>query len=430
MDRTKFLFVSYDALISDIAWEVVKEGHEVKYWIRDEKSKDVADGFVPKTDSWENELDWADIVVFDDVLGMGSWAADVRKKGKIVIGGTAYTDQLEDDRTFGQEELKKYGVPILPFQEFTDFDEAIAYVLSNPSKYVIKPSGEAQNYKRLLFVGEEDDGKDVIQMLQAYKKIWSEKVKVFQLQKRVTGVEVAVGAFFNGKEFMTPINVNFEHKKLFPGNIGPATGEMGTTMYWSEPNKLFACTLGKMENKLREESYIGYMDVNCIVNAQGIYPLEFTARFGYPTISIQQEGINMPMSEFLYGMATGNLKEFKTKRGFQMGVRIVMPPFPFTDDETYNTYTKDAVIGFKRANLEGIHIEDVRLDKDEWLVAGNSGVVLIVAGTGQTMKQAKAQAYSRVANIMIPGMYYRDDIGERWIEDSDRLHAWGYLRGV
>ena len=29
---------------------------------------------------------------------------------------------------------------------------------------------------------------------------------------------------------------------------------------------------------------------------------------------------------------------------------------------------------------------------------------------------------------MIPDMYYRDDIGERWAEDSDRLHAWGYLR--
>ena len=56
--------------------------------------------------------------------------------------------------------------------------------------------------------------------------------------------------------------------------------------------------------------------------------------------------------------------------------------------------------------------------------------MLIVVGLGQTMKQAKSQAYSRVANIMIPGMYYRDDIGERWAEDSDRLHAWGYLRGL
>jgi phosphoribosylamine--glycine ligase len=430
MAKRKFLFVSYDALISDIAWEVIKEGNEAKYWIRDDTSKDVADGFVPKTENWQNEIKWADIIVFDDVLGMGTWAADMRRKGKLVIGGTPYTDQLEDDRTFGQEELKKHGVSILPFQEFTSFDDAISFVSSNPARYVIKPSGEAQNYKRLLFVGEEEDGKDVIQMLEAYKKIWSEKVKVFQLQKRVTGVEVAVGAFFNGKQFMTPINVNFEHKKLFPGNIGPATGEMGTTMYWSEPNKLFSATLGKMENRLLEEGYIGYMDVNCIVNAQGIYPLEFTARFGYPTISIQQEGINMPMGDFLYEMAAGTLNEFKTKRGFQLGVRIVMPPFPFNDDETYNTYTKEAVIGFKKQNLEGIHIEDVKISKDEWLMAGNSGVALIVVGIGQTMKQAKAQAYSRVSNIMIPGMYYRDDIGERWAEDSDRLHAWGYLRGI
>src|SRR5450432_2733944 len=430
MAKRKFLFVSYDALISDIAWEVIKEGNDAKYWIRDEMSKDVGDGFIPKTDDWGKELDWADIVVFDDVLGMGTWAADIRKKGKLAIGGTAYTDQLEDDRTFGQEELKKHGVSILPFQEFTSFDEAVAFVTANPARYVIKPSREAQNYKRLLFVGEEEDGKDVIQMLEAYKKIWSEKVKVFQLQKKVTGVEVAVGAFFNGKQFMTPINVNFEHKKLFPGNIGPATGEMGTTMYWSEPNKLFAATLGKMENRLNEEGYVGYMDVNCIVNAQGIYPLEFTARFGYPTISIQQEGINMTMGEFLYEMAEGTLKEFKTKRGFQLGVRIVMPPFPFNDDETYNTYTQDAVIGFKKPSLEGIHIEDVKIAKDEWLMAGNSGVALIVVGIGQTMKQAKAQAYSRVSNIMIPGMYYRDDIGERWAEDSDRLHSWGYLRGV
>ncbi|HXH18786.1 MAG TPA: phosphoribosylglycinamide synthetase C domain-containing protein [Chitinophagales bacterium] len=430
MEKKKFLFVSYDALISDIAWEVVKEGHDVKYWIRDKESKDVADGFVPKVDKWEKEIDWADIIIFDDVLGMGTWADEMRKKGKLVVGGTPYTDKLEDDRTFGQEELKKYGVGIIPFEEFTSFDDAIKYVEKNPNRYVIKPSGEAQNYKRLLFVGEEEDGKDVIQVLEAYKKTWSDKVKVFQLQRRMTGVEVAVGAFFNSKQFMTPINVNFEHKKLFPGNIGPSTGEMGTTMYWSEPNKIFAATLAKMEARLAEEKYVGYIDINCIVNAQGIYPLEFTARFGYPTISIQQEGINMPMSEFLYEMAAGTLAEFKTKRGFQLGVRIVMPPFPFNDEATHNTYTKEAVIMFKKQNLEGIHIEDVKLVNGEWVVAGSSGVVLIVCGTGLTMKQAKAQAYSRVANIMIPSMYYRDDIGERWIEDSDRLHAWGYLRSM
>ena len=33
-------------------------------------------------------------------------------------------------------------------------------------------------------------------------------------------------------------------------------------------------------------------------------------------------------------------------------------------------------------------------------------------------------------NIMIPDMYYRTDIGDRWFEDHDRLHTWGYLREV
>ena len=41
---------------------------------------------------------------------------------------------------------------------------------ANPDRYVIKPSGEAQNVKRLLFVGEEEDGRDVIQVLEDYKK--------------------------------------------------------------------------------------------------------------------------------------------------------------------------------------------------------------------------------------------------------------------
>lgn len=430
MEKRRFLFVSLSGLIGDIAWQVVKEGHEVRYFIGDEKEKDICDGFVPKVRDWKRHIEWADVVVFDDTLGQGADAQELRAQGKLVVGGTPYTDRLEDDRSFGQEELKKAGVNILLYKEFESFDDAIEYVKANPSRYVIKPSGEAQGVKRRLFVGEEDDGADVVRMLEAYGRALADQIKVFQLQKRVTGVEVAVGAFFNGKEFATPINVNFEHKKLFPGNLGPSTGEMGTSMFWSPPNRLFNQTLAKMAPKLAEEGYVGYVDLNCIVNANGIYPLEFTSRFGYPTIMIQQEGMITPIGEFFHELAAGRCTRFKTKTGFQVGVRVIVPPYPFDDDGTFDSMSREAVIFFKRGAPEEVHIEDVKLVNGQWLVAGTSGVVLCVVGLGSTMSQAKAQAYSRLKNISIPNMYYRDDIGDRWVEDSDRLHNWGYLREV
>jgi phosphoribosylamine--glycine ligase len=279
-------------------------------------------------------------------------------------------------------------------------------------------------------VGEDEDGTDVVHVLESYKKVYADHVRTFQLQRRRTGVEIAVGAFFNGHEFLSPINVNFEHKKLFPGNIGPSTGEMGTAMYWSPPNRIFNQTLAKMEKKLREERYVGYIDLNCIVNAHGIYPLEFTARFGYPTISIQQEGLNAPMGEILAALARGEPVDLKPKPGFQVGVRIVVPPFPYDDPKTFEANSEDRIIIFKKPDFAGVHIEDVKLVNGEWMVTGNSGVVLIVVGTGPTMRQAQSQAYNRIKNIMIPNMYYRTDIGDRWHEDHDRLHSWGYLREI
>ncbi|MDA1196849.1 MAG: phosphoribosylamine--glycine ligase [Nanoarchaeota archaeon] len=427
MEPKKFLFISYDGLISDTAWHVSKEGNLVKYYIQNKEEAEVGDGFVEKVDRWEDHTDWADVIIFDDVLGMGIKAKELRDKGKAVIGGTPYTDEIEDDRAFGQEELKKHGINIIPYKDFSSFDAAIEHVQTNPGKYVLKPSGEAGNIKGLLFIGEEEDGKDVIQVLNDYKRAWEEKIPKFQLQKRVTGVEIAVGAFFNGERFIYPINVNFEHKKLFPGNLGPSTGEMGTAMFWSGPNRIFNQTLKKFESKLADEKYVGYIDLNCIVNSHGIYPLEFTSRFGYPTISIQQEGMITPVGAFFFDLANGKDPQLKTRSGFQVGVRVVVPPFPFTDKETFEVKSKDSIIIFKKPT-EGVHIEDVKMVNGEWLVTGTSGIVLIVVGLGTTMKQAIQQTYTRIKQIMIPHMYYRTDIGERWFEDSDKLHNWGYLR--
>jgi phosphoribosylamine--glycine ligase len=239
-------------------------------------------------------------------------------------------------------------------------------------------------------------------------------------------VEVAVGAFFNGSDFIYPINVNFEHKRMFPGDIGPNTGEMGTSMFWAGRNKIFEETLLKMKDRLAAAKYVGYIDINCIANVRGIYPLEFTARFGYPTINIQMEGVLSEWGEFFHGLARGEKPELKTKRGFQVGVVVAVPPFPFTDPQAFRKYSEDATVILKKTT-DGVHIADIKMVEGKWRLAGQSGYALIVTGSGSTMADARKQAYNRVSNIMIPNMFYRTDIGEKWTEDSDRLQTWGYL---
>ncbi len=422
----KFLFVSWESLSGDLAYQIKKEGHEVKAYIKSEGDKDVYDGFLEKVSDYKQFIDWADVIVFDDV-GFGKEADELRKNGKLVVGGSTYTDRLEEDREFGQSEMNKVGMLTLPHWDFSDYDLALKFIEENPGRYVYKPSGfTSSDSKGLLFLGKDEDGKDIHEIIRSNKIVLGKKIKQFQLQKFAQGVEVAVGAFFNGNDFIYPINVNFEHKKLFPGDIGPSTGEMGTLMYWSSPNTIFKTTLGKMKEEIKKSGYVGYIDINCIANGRGIYPLEWTTRFGYPTISIQMEGVINEWGEFLYSLAKGLNYDLKTKKGFQIGICCVIPPFPYDDEAEMNIY-KDLSIIFKKQNLEGVHLGDVKMIDNTWRIAGKSGYAMVVTGSGTTVEDSRKQAYSRIDNILLQNMFYRTDIGLGWYEDSDKLQTWGYL---
>ena len=199
-------------------------------------------------------------------------------------------------------------------------------------------------------------------------------------------------------------------------------------MFWSKPNTLFKMTLEKMKPALAESGYIGYVDINCIVNGKGIYPLEFTCRFGYPTIPIQLEGISMLTGEWLSKLARGETFELKTKRGFQVGVRILVPTHLSRNNKDLVEMYRDLPILFKKpGNLEGVHIEDIKLEEGVWRIAGESGCLLVITASGSTVAEARTQVYSRVKNIMAQNMFYRTDIGHKWPSDSDKLQTWGYL---
>ena len=161
--------------------------------------RDVGDGFVDKVDHWEESKDWADVIIFDD-CEFGRARRQAARRGQGVVGGTPYTDRLEDGPGVrpGGDEGGGRADPA-PSWEFDSFDAAIAFIKANPGRYVVKPSGKAQNEKVLSFVGQEEDGLDVLTMLEHYKKGWSSRSRASSSRSTPRGVEVAVGAFFNGR---------------------------------------------------------------------------------------------------------------------------------------------------------------------------------------------------------------------------------------
>jgi phosphoribosylamine--glycine ligase len=139
VESKHLLFVSADAaLTTGLAWQVHREGYDVKYYIEAESDAEIGDGFVPKTDDWRVDVEWADVVVFDDIwvgsdVGTGRLANEPRERGTAVVGGTPNTDRLEEDRGYAMEVLEEHGVNTGDHHVFEEFDAGIQHVQENPA---------------------------------------------------------------------------------------------------------------------------------------------------------------------------------------------------------------------------------------------------------------------------------------------------------
>lgn len=399
--------------------------------IQSRGQRDVGDGFFEKAARWQPEARRADIVVFDDTLGHGALAEALRRRGKAVLGGSAWTDRLEDDRAFGQEELRKAGSPTTESWQFAYIPEAIRFLSDHKGRFVIKPGGPAQDDKKLVFVGEHPESQDVIRTLRAYQ-IDEEKgyIQGIHVQRRIEGVEVGVGGFFDGRDFVRPLPLIFESKRLYAGDSGILTGGMGVCVRWGDPTPIFEETIGRMRDRLAAENYRGFIDLTCMINPDGIFPLEFTARFGYPTLGVLLAGFEQnTIASFFAGLARDQAPALQIRQPYHVGTRVLTPSYPFHDRKAFRIFSENLGIDLPAGG--GIHIEDVKRVNGEWQVAGSSGVILTAVGSGRTPQTARREGTRILEGLKARNRNagFRPDIGESWPDALDRLRDWGYLGG-
>jgi len=448
----RVLGIGHDLSLGSMYLALGREGHEVRVFADDAECAPTLAGLVQTTPDWRAELDWLraagrDGFVLFETASHGELQEQLRRDGFQVIGGSAFGDRLESDRAFGQRVMRQVGMRVVPTHDFDSFAQAIAFVRARPGRYVYKPSGIGFASGR-TFLGDMPDGADLLAYLQLQRESWpAGEPERLVLMERLEGVEVGVGAYFDGQRFLQPACLDWEHKRFFPGDLGELTGEMGTLVTYRRSERLFRETLGRMESPLREGGYRGYININTIVDDDGVHPLEFTCRFGYPGFAILQplQRCGWPA---LFRRMQGDHPQagalFPTRDGYCVGVVLTVPPFPYAAG--YDRLSKGLPVLFRRPldeeDRDNVHLGEVALhgarpgralppeeaDRHQLVTSGVVGYVMVVTGCGLTVAQARAAAYERVAAVCLPNGRHRLDIGERFMAtDESRLQDLGWL---
>ncbi|MDD2898756.1 MAG: hypothetical protein PHI31_08585 [Desulfuromonadaceae bacterium] len=435
----KVLFISKDFSGANLCLRLLREGNDIRAFVEDPLYNQVLDGLVEKV-SLDEGLLWIgteDLIVVD-AIGFGPLQDRLRGEGYSVVGGSAGGDRLENDRPYCQQIFKNHGIKTVPIHQFANRSDVISFVRNNPGRWVMKQNGESD--KSFCYVGKLSDGSDVLDLLEYYRRKNSFEDTHFILQQHIDGVEIGVGRYFNGNTWIGPVEMNVEHKNLFSGGLGPKTCEMGTLMWYDpdEENRLFQEVLAPLTPYLRQINFRGDFDINCIVNEQGAFPLEATCRFGYPAVQLQSVLHRSSWTRFLCAIARGESFDLEWHEGFGVVILIALPPFPFYQSvDRERPLPRGLKIHFREEpdaeDLRHFHWEEVTAEKDEhgretYYTCSDIGYLMHVSGVGASVEDARRDAYRRAGHIVVPKMFYRNDIGVKFLErDRGLLKEWGYL---
>jgi phosphoribosylamine--glycine ligase len=412
-------------------------GHDVRVYSEDFADSGTMAGMLEHVADWRAELGWVraagrEGVIVVETADLGREQDQLRRDGFQVIGGSEEGDRLENDRAYAQSVLHELGMQSPLTVHFSDFDHAIAHIELHPARYVFKLNGGVTSAWR-NFVGQSEDGSDVVAMLRGQRaRLHAIGVNdaSFVLSEHVNGIEMGTGAFFNGERFLSPACLDWEHKRFFPGDIGELTGEMGTVVTYRGAERLFGATLAKLAPRLRQSGYVGYINLNTIVDERGIWPLELTSRFGYPGYAILSALQRDDWAGMFARLLDVDRFELDTAPGFAVGVVLTVPPFPYRYG--YEQISKGLPITFHpqltAAERELFYLAEVALHGGQLIASGTSGYLMVATGVGESVALAQQRAYALARRVRVPNLRYRNDIGDALLSrDWATLHRLGLV---
>ncbi len=343
------------------------------------------------------------------------------------VGPKKKLAQIETSKGFARELMQKYRISGLPrYKTFHDMHGVEAFLEElGEGCYVVKANG-LMGGKGVKVAG--DHLHSFSEAMQFCQEILAAG-QSFVIEEKLIGQEFSFMCFCDG-EHVVPMPIVQDHKRAFVDDRGPNTGGMGS--YSDANHSLPFLTKEDVKQALQinkaviralttelKETYIGILYGSFIATKQGVYVIEFNARFGDP------EALNVLTileSDFLsicQALVTGHLSAYQVSFSQQASVCKYAVPEGYPDAPRKDVVIDISAVKNKcRLYLASVHAVDGKI------YATGSRTAAYV-GVADSISAAEEIAEKEVCGISGP-LFHRNDIGtdrliQRRVDDMRRL---------
>ncbi len=360
----------------------------------------------------EKEIDFT-IIGMDDPL-VGGIVDAFEAAGLRVFGPRKNAAILEGSKAFSKDLMKKYHIPTAAYENFTDPEEALAYLETAKMPIVLKADGLALG-KGVLICNTLEEAKAGVKQIMQDKK-FGDAGNTMVIEEFMTGREVSVLSFVDGKTIKIMSSAQ-DHKRAKDGDQGLNTGGMGTfspsPFYTAEVDEfckkyIYQATVDAMAAEGRP--FQGVIFFGLMLTEDGPKVLEYNARFGDPEAQVVLPRMKNDIMEVMEACVDGTLDTVDLQFTDHAAVCVVL-----------------ASDGYPVAYEKGIPITGFEAfeDKDDYYcfhagtafdsegrIVTNGGRVLGITATGTDLKEARTKAYDATEWISFSNKYMRHDIGK------------------
>lgn len=338
------------------------------------------------------------------------------KKGLKCFGPTARAAQLEGSKAFTKDFLARHAIPTAAYGNFTDMDEALAYVREQGAPIVVKADGLAAGKGVIVAMNLEEAEAAIKDMLDGNR--FGDAGHRVVIEEFLEGEEASFIVMVDGKNIL-PMATSQDHKRVGNGDTGPNTGGMGA--YSPAP-----VVTAEIHQRIMEQvivptvegmaaegnDYTGFLYAGLMISPEGQPKvIEYNCRFGDPETQPIMMRLQSDLADLCLAALDQRLDQVEAQWDPRPALGVVMAAGGYPD-----SYNKgDAIEGLGAADADDLKVFHAGTALAYGKVVTSGGRVLCVTALGDTVTTAQQRAYQGVKTINWKDCYFRDDIGYRAI---------------